>query len=43
VYCEDGIIKQVGLNLSVPSDARVVDATGKLVIPGMHSLSSFSS
>lgn len=34
VYCEDGIIRQVGLNLQVPSDTKIVDATGKLVIPG---------
>lgn len=34
VYCEDGIIKAVGENLVVPSDARVIDATGKYVIPG---------
>eukprot|EP00731_Ephydatia_muelleri_P016546 Em0009g970a len=34
VYCEAGIIQQVGKNLKVPEDAIVVDATGKLVIPG---------
>lgn len=34
VYCEDGKIKQVGLNLTVPPDTRKVDATDKLVIPG---------
>ena len=34
VYCENGIIKEVGENLSCPSDARVIDATGKYVIPG---------
>ena len=34
VYIEDKIIKQVGKNLDVPSEARVIDATGKLVIPG---------
>jgi len=34
VYIEDRIIKQVGTNLDVPGGARVIDATGKLVIPG---------
>ena len=34
VYIEDKIIKQVGKNLEVPGGARVIDATGKLVIPG---------
>ncbi|CAI8013232.1 Dihydropyrimidinase [Geodia barretti] len=35
VYCEDGIIRKVGCDLEgVSSDAKVVDATGKLVMPG---------
>ena len=34
VYVEDGIIKQVGPNLSVEEDVRVIDATDKLVMPG---------
>lgn len=35
VYVEDGIIKDVGENLIVPSEnVKIVDATGKLVIPG---------
>ncbi|XP_063729710.1 dihydropyrimidinase-like [Symsagittifera roscoffensis] len=34
VYIEGGLINQVGENLSVPGGATVVDATGKLVIPG---------
>jgi len=34
VYIEDTIIKQVGPDLEVPGGARVIDATGKLVIPG---------
>ena len=34
VYIEDKTIKQVGLNLEVPGGARIIDATGRLVIPG---------
>ncbi|KAJ2941007.1 hypothetical protein O0L34_g13136 [Tuta absoluta] len=34
VYIEDGIIKQVGRNLIIPGGTRVIDATGKLVMPG---------
>jgi dihydropyrimidinase len=35
VYCEDGIIKQVGCDLQgIPDGVEVVDATGKLVMPG---------
>ncbi|CAF1218237.1 unnamed protein product [Adineta ricciae] len=34
VYIEDGIIKQLGLNLVVPNGTKTVDATGKLVMPG---------
>ena len=34
VLCKDGKIVQVGTNLSAPSDARVLDATDRLVIPG---------
>ncbi|XP_039253981.2 dihydropyrimidinase-like isoform X2 [Styela clava] len=34
VYVEDGIIKQVGNNLTVPNDVHIIDATGKLVMPG---------
>jgi dihydroorotase-like cyclic amidohydrolase len=28
------IIKRVGLNLEIPGGTRVIDATGKLVMPG---------
>ncbi|XP_013174840.1 PREDICTED: dihydropyrimidinase isoform X2 [Papilio xuthus] len=34
VYVEDGIIKQMGRNLIIPGGTRVIDATGKLVLPG---------
>ncbi|KFO23357.1 Dihydropyrimidinase-related protein 5 [Fukomys damarensis] len=34
VYIENGIIQQVGRELMIPGGAKVVDATGKLVIPG---------
>ncbi len=27
-------IKKVGLNLEIPGGTRIIDATGKLVIPG---------
>lgn len=34
VYVEDGIIRAVGPDLSVPDGTEVVDAHGKLVLPG---------
>ena len=34
VYVEDRVIKQVGQNLNVPGGTRVIDARGKLVMPG---------
>ncbi|KAK5892822.1 hypothetical protein CesoFtcFv8_013172 [Champsocephalus esox] len=34
VYIENGKIVEVGLNLQIPGGVRVIDATGKLVIPG---------
>ncbi|XP_019626019.1 PREDICTED: dihydropyrimidinase-like isoform X2 [Branchiostoma belcheri] len=34
VYIEDGVIAQVGTKLATPGGARVLDATGKLVLPG---------
>ncbi len=34
MYCEDGIVRQVGLDLKVPEDAQRLDATGLYVMPG---------
>ncbi|MEE6463343.1 hypothetical protein FKM82_005873, partial [Ascaphus truei] len=36
VYIEDGLVKDIGENLQQAHfiDVRVIDATGKLVIPG---------
>ena len=34
VYIEDRYIKQVGTNLDIPGGTKVIDATGKLVMPG---------
>ncbi|KAL1275227.1 hypothetical protein QQF64_034850, partial [Cirrhinus molitorella] len=34
VYIEGGVIQQVGRDLMIPGGAKVIDASGKLVIPG---------
>ncbi|MEX2528175.1 MAG: amidohydrolase family protein [Gemmatimonadota bacterium] len=34
VLIQDGLIRAVGANVSVPSGARIIDATGKVVTPG---------
>ncbi len=38
IVIKDGIIKAVGQNITIPKGAEVIDATGKIIIPGaMHS------
>ena len=32
---QDGIIKQIGKNLSAPSGVQTIDATGKYLMPGI--------
>ena len=34
VYIEDGRIKQMGSHLIIPGGTRIIDATGKYVLPG---------
>lgn len=34
VYIENGIVQQVGKELMIPGGAKVIDASGKLVLPG---------
>ncbi|XP_049791292.1 dihydropyrimidinase-like isoform X1 [Schistocerca nitens] len=34
VYIEDGVIKQVGSDLTIPAGTREIDAQGKYVMPG---------
>ncbi|XP_057180532.1 dihydropyrimidinase-related protein 5b [Triplophysa rosa] len=34
VYVENGVIQQVGRDLMIPGGAKVIDASGKLVMPG---------
>eukprot|EP00058_Branchiostoma_floridae_P018265 XP_002603754.1 hypothetical protein BRAFLDRAFT_86582 [Branchiostoma floridae] len=34
VYIEEGVVKGVGKDILVPGGARIIDARGKLVIPG---------
>ena len=34
IYVEGGVIKEIGQNLVIPGGTRVIDAKGKLVLPG---------
>jgi dihydropyrimidinase len=34
VYCSDGIIQNIGVDIEVPSATQVVDASGQYVMPG---------
>ncbi|XP_046407330.1 dihydropyrimidinase isoform X2 [Ischnura elegans] len=34
VYIEDGIIKEMGRNLTIPGGSRIIDARGRYVMPG---------
>jgi len=38
ILIENGLIKAIGKNITIPKGAKVIDATGKIIIPGaMHS------
>lgn len=34
IYVEGGVIKEIGQNLIIPGGTRVIEAKGKLVMPG---------
>ncbi|MCE9508164.1 MAG: dihydropyrimidinase [Alphaproteobacteria bacterium] len=34
VYCQDGVIKAIGVNLETPAKTEVIDAGGQYVMPG---------
>ncbi len=34
VYCKDGQIKAIGVDIDVPTDTKLLDASGQLLIPG---------
>ena len=36
IFIEGGVIKEVGQNLIIPGGTKVIDAKGKLVMPGKH-------
>lgn len=35
VLVENGLVKEIGRNLSAPADAKIIDASGKYVVPGL--------
>ena len=34
IFCRDGVIAEIGPDLTAPADSETIDATGKLVFPG---------
>jgi len=40
ILIENGRIKAVGKSISIPSDAKIVDLTGKVIIPGLVDIAS---
>ncbi len=34
IYCNDGLIKEIGNNLNIPEGTRTIDARGQYVMPG---------
>jgi hypothetical protein len=43
IYCENGVIKRIAPSIdqeSVAADVRVIDAHGKIIVPGKHCRSS---
>ncbi|MGV6851894.1 MAG: dihydropyrimidinase [bacterium] len=34
IYCDEGIIKAIGIDLEAPADAEIIDASGQYVMPG---------
>jgi imidazolonepropionase-like amidohydrolase len=35
IYIVNGLIQEMGPNLSVPANVQVIDASGKVVMPGI--------
>ena len=34
ILCQDGLITEIGLDLTAPADSEIIDATGKYIFPG---------